>query len=395
MSLRRHLKEAWEVPRDLALRRYPPFVTGGDLPPGHVPVFVFHGLEPVAFGRKLAHLAENDYRTLSAEEYLRVLTGRDHAPERAVVLTFDDGRGSLWSVGYPLMRRFGMCGIVFLVPGRTASRSGPLPPHWGDVEAGRDAAEEVLRRDEGAGALLSWEEVEALSATGVFDFQSHTLNHARIHVSPEVDTFMTPSLRRGTASFEVPLIESDGRDLLADDVPLGTPLLHSAPRTSEVLRFHEPPDLRRACVDTVVAGGGESFFENRAWKKTLLRLFRQSARGSGTGRHETIEERDKAIRSELAVAKDLLEAHTGKPVIHLCYPWHAWGPTSRRIAEEVGYETAFCGKVTGTPITLPGGDAFAIARLGEDYVDLLPGRRRATLAAILFRKWSRRFGSPS
>ena len=26
-------------------------------------------------------------------------------PEHAVVLTFDDGRGSLWSVGQPLLRR--------------------------------------------------------------------------------------------------------------------------------------------------------------------------------------------------------------------------------------------------------------------------------------------------
>src|SRR5262249_8630160 len=47
-------REAWEVPRDALLRRYPPFVTGGALERGEVPVFVFHSLEPVSFGRKLA-----------------------------------------------------------------------------------------------------------------------------------------------------------------------------------------------------------------------------------------------------------------------------------------------------------------------------------------------------
>ena len=41
--LGRSAREAWEVPRDLLLRRYPPFVTGGDLAPGEIPVFVFHG----------------------------------------------------------------------------------------------------------------------------------------------------------------------------------------------------------------------------------------------------------------------------------------------------------------------------------------------------------------
>src|SRR5688500_1473809 len=106
----------WEVPRDLLLGRYPPFVTGGPLPQGHIPVFVFHSLEPHRFARQLTHLADNGYVTLSADEYAQNLLGGRPAPARAVVLTFDDGRGSLWSVGYPLLRRFGMRGIVFLVP---------------------------------------------------------------------------------------------------------------------------------------------------------------------------------------------------------------------------------------------------------------------------------------
>ena len=94
----------------------------------------------------------------------------------------------------------------------------------------------------------------------------------------------------------------------------------------------------------------------------------------------------------LADARRLIAEHTGKPVVHLCYPWHVSGPTARRIAAEVGYETAFCGKVPGVPVTLPGGDLRSIARIGEDYVELLPGRGRATLAEVLRRKWVRRFG---
>ena len=73
--------------------RYPPFVTGGALPRGDVPVFVFHSLEPESFERKLRHLAENGYQTLTAEEYFRLLVGAGPVPEKAVVLTFDDGAG--------------------------------------------------------------------------------------------------------------------------------------------------------------------------------------------------------------------------------------------------------------------------------------------------------------
>ena len=385
----RALAEAWEVPRDLALRRYPPFVTGGPLPRGDVPVFVFHGAEPESFGRRLAHLADNGYATLSIDEYMDALRGVRAAPERAVLLTFDDGRGSVWSVAAPLLRRHGMKAVVFLVPGRMRSRPGPAAPTWDDVEAGRVAAAEVLRREEGDGALLSWEEVEALAREGLFDFQSHTLQHARVHTGPRLAGFATPRSRRGYDAFDQPLVRARGRDLLGEEVPLGTPLFQSAPRTSEALRFLEDESVRRACVDTVAEGGGEGFFARADWPSRLKAAF---GRTSVRGRIESPEDRERAIAHELAEARRLVEARTGRPCVHLCYPWHADGPTARRLAVDAGYETAFCGKVDSVPITRPGGDPSAIARIGEDYVELLPGRGRASLAEILRRKWARRFG---
>jgi hypothetical protein len=387
-ALGRHAREAWEVPRDLLLGRYPPFVTGGPLPRGQVPVFVFHSLEPQGFERKLRYLADNGYVTLSADEYLHVLVRAGSAPERAVLLTFDDGRGSLWSVGYPLLKRYGMRGVVFLVPGRTPSRPGPLPPTWDDVREGRAPADAVLGREAADGAFLSWEEVAALAGSGVFDFQSHTLTHARVHTHAEIVDFLAPAQRHGYQAMDVPLLEVDGRDRLAGEAPLGTPLLRSAPRTAEVLRFHEDPGFRRACTDAVEQGGGEAFFRRPGWRQTLRR-----AAGSErvTGRLEAPADRARALRVELADARTAIEARTGRPVVHLCWPWHVSGPTARGLAVETGYRTAFWGKVRGTPVTEPGGDPLAVARIGEDYLELLPGRGRETLGNVMRRKWSRRF----
>jgi peptidoglycan/xylan/chitin deacetylase (PgdA/CDA1 family) len=385
------LREAWEVPRDLMRRRYPPFVTGGPLPPGDVPVFVFHSLEPGRFGAQLSHLAANGYRALGADEYLAVLEGRVPAPKRAVVLTFDDGRGSLWTVGAPLLRRHGMKGIVFLVPGRTTSRPGPRFPTWDDVEAGRATSQAVLAREQGGGSLLSWEEVEELARSGVFDFESHTQMHARVHVGPRVAGFLTPDVREGYAAFDVPLLGAGlepGRDLLPHEAALGTPLLESAPRTAEALRFYEDPGLRERCVAAVAAAGGAAFFAKRDWGRRLRKLLPQQV----AGRFESAEERERALRAELLDARGAIEARTGRPSRLLCYPWHAWGPLSRRLAAEVGYVAAFCGKVEGTPITRAGGDLLAIARIGDDYVETLPGRGRRGVATVLARKWRRRFG---
>jgi peptidoglycan/xylan/chitin deacetylase (PgdA/CDA1 family) len=386
--LARQLREMWEVPRDLALGRYPPFVTGGPLPRGHVPVFVFHSLDPRGFEPKLRYLADNGYLTLSGGEYWEVLQGTRPAPAKAVVLTFDDGRGSVYGVGAPLLRRYGMKGIVFLVPGRIASRAGPLPPTWDDVVAGRVAPEVVLDRERRDGAFLSWEEVESLAPSGVVEFHSHTLTHGRIHTSGDLAGFLHPEQRRGHAPLDVPLVfhDRDGRDLFAADADLGTPLLRSAPRTSEALRFFEDPAVRRACVEHVLGEGGEAFFRRRGWEASLRRLLPHPV----PGRLETPAEREAAIRRELAESRSLIEAHTATPAVHLCFPWHAAGPTARRLAAETGYRSAFCGKVPGTPITLPGGDPMAIARVGEDYVERLPGRGRRALATILGRKWTRR-----
>jgi peptidoglycan/xylan/chitin deacetylase (PgdA/CDA1 family) len=387
-GLGRSVLEAWEVPRDLLLARYPAFVTGGPLPRGEVPVFVFHGAEPETFARQLDHLARNGYVTLSIDDYVGVLRGTVSPPERAVLLTFDDGRGSVWSVAAPLLKRHGMRAVVFLVPGRVPSH--PPGPDWDDVAAGRAPADAALSRERGERSLLSWEEIDALARGGLVEFQSHTLLHARIHTGPALAGFVTPRTRTGYDAFDQPLIRDAERDLLGRDVALGTPLLVSAPRTSDALRFFESEESRRACVDAVAEAGGAAFFERPGWEGTLRALAR---RFPAQGRTETRDEQAAAIRRELSEARRLIEERTGQRVVHLCYPWHVAGAFARRLAEETGYETAFCGKVRGVPLTRPGGDLRRIARLGEDYVELLPGKGRASLTALVRRKWGRRFGA--
>lgn len=89
--------------RDLLRGRYPSFVYGreprqGELPP----IFTFHAtttriLEPV-----LAGLARAGYRTLTCDEYLAAVRGETAVDaSNAVMLTFDDGHSSVWSVVRP------------------------------------------------------------------------------------------------------------------------------------------------------------------------------------------------------------------------------------------------------------------------------------------------------
>lgn len=366
------LAQATEVPRDLLFGGYPGFVTGGELRRGEIPVFVFHSLDPESFGGKLGYLRDNGYVTLSAAEYVETLVRARPAPERAVLLTIDDGRASVYSVGLTLLRRFGMKAVVFLVPSRVVET--PARPIL-------DSANAAPPPNEG---FLSWNEIEILARSGLFEFESHSLSHARVHVAPEVVDFMSPEARAGYASLDVPRIRVAGRDLEVRDIPLGTPLLRSEPRLGEVRRFFENEASRRAAVEHVARAGAD-FFEDPRWRDEL-----RLTSGAIAGRVETPEEQAEAIRQELLGSKRLIEERTGRPVTQLCYPWHVSGPTAERIAREVGYQAAFCGKVAGVPITLPGGDPSHIARVGEDWVETLPGKGRLSALAVLRRKWRRR-----
>ena len=382
----RQLRDMWEVPRDLARGRYPRFVTGGDLPRGQIPVFCFHSLEPISFERKLTHLARNGYVTLSLSEYLDVLGERRPAPERGCVLTFDDGRASVRTVGWPLLRKYGMRGIVFVVPGRVPSRQGPLPGTWDDVVEGRADGQAILARERGTEAFLSWEEIGELADSGLFDVESHTQTHGRIHVEPRVEGFMTPEARLGYAPLDIPLVRDGARDLFAHELPLGTPLLASAPRLSGALRLFEDESWRARCVESVAAASAD-FFERPGWERELRRLADQQPI---RGRRESPSERDRAIHDELARPLEVIRERAGHAARAFCYPWHAVGENARALVRQTGYSAAFWGKVMDVPITPVGGDPFSIARVGEDFVERLPGDGRISLASVLRAKWRRR-----
>ena len=98
------------VPDLLALlrRHYPDFMFNKNPKSLHneIPVFTFHSVEPVSFEAKLKFLQQNGYHTLNSEEFRAAIAGERNIPEKSVLLTFDDGTATLWSVAYPLLQKY-------------------------------------------------------------------------------------------------------------------------------------------------------------------------------------------------------------------------------------------------------------------------------------------------
>ena len=390
----KNLSEIGSTALDLISLRYPPFVYGMDMR-GLIPVFCFHGVEPESFEAMLRFLGENHYRSLHADEYYDVLTGARPSPERAVVLTFDDGWGSLWSLGFPMLKKHDAKVVVFIPPGRIESH-GSVGLNLDDLEAGRCPESDVLGRDRSERPLLGWEEIAEMHESGLVDFQSHSHSHSLVYRSAKIVDFAHPRVLESWNFLELPCREPQA---LAGTKPLirpGEPLFQTATRLSDVPRLLIDPRIADAC-SACVESGGSDFFRRPSWRAELNRVAGKYLASGSEWPRESLEEQRRAIRHEVTASKTAIEEMLpGKVVRHLAYPWHEAGSIAVSESKDAGYASNFWGKVHGRYYTTAPADPFQIARVGGDFLFRLPGKGRLGLARILLRKALRRArtGSP-
>ncbi len=328
--------------------RDPAFVRGGDLEPTDIPVFTFHSLEPESFERKMRYLRDAGYRAIGMPAYLDALLGHREAPAHAksVLVTIDDGRATTWTVGYPILKRLGMRATAFLVTSAVHD-SDEVSKTIDDVGSADRAA--LVARDGSADRpFVTWGEVRAMR--DVIDIESHTHLHARIPVGPETAGIRTEAMQSGYGAFDCPFLEADGRLARGGDILLGTALPVSAPRLSG--------------------------------KPAYL---------AAQHRYETGDELREAMRFDLGEARRLIREKAEVEATTVCYPWHVFSEEAKLTAAEVGYRAAFAGKASAAPaISRAGSDVFELARVGEDYVERLPGPGRRSLLSVLREKLRRR-----
>lgn len=133
-----------------------------------LPVLTFHALDdrasviscaPHVFRQGLARLHACGYRTIPLAQAVACVRQGQRFPDRAFVLTFDDGFQTVYTQAFPLLQRYGMSATVFVTVGAT--------------ELGESAAR--LRPFEGQ-AMLSRLEMREMQQGGI-EFGAHTLTH--------------------------------------------------------------------------------------------------------------------------------------------------------------------------------------------------------------------------
>jgi biofilm PGA synthesis lipoprotein PgaB len=121
---------------------------------------------------QFAWLKENGYRVVSLDDVIAAQQGRRPLPEKAVLLTFDDGYRSVYTRVYPLLKAFGYPALVALSGGWLDAASRRTV----EYDGGRVARER----------FLSWGEIREMVASGLVEPASHTYAlHRGIAANPQ------------------------------------------------------------------------------------------------------------------------------------------------------------------------------------------------------------------
>jgi hypothetical protein len=371
---------------------YPNYVYSGRVPAqiGNIPVFIYHSIEQKNFEHDLRYLSANGYTTIGLSELVPHLRGQTPVPDKAVILTFDDARSSFWRFGYPLLQRYQMRGVLFVIAGLTEDTES-VRENLFSVWEGESSAEEIEAIDPKDETLCTWSEIRAMYASGWVEVESHSLFHQEVFVDTELVGFLGPET--SYVPFQTPATAYlSANDVGAGIVPekyFGLPLFRSAPLHSGQQAWDVPAGLRRRMKELwerVPAGVQQkgrwqrwlrSHWTERGWVKEL--------------RRQATSDVEQHITDDIARARALIEENVDPGAgDHFCLPYTVGSEISIAIMKKLGVKSCSWGVFPKHRHNTVGTDPMRISRIKHDFIWRLPGRGQKSLVRIYAEKLGRR-----
>lgn len=139
----------------------------------------------VSTHRLIAHFAwlkEHGYHPVSVDDLLAARDGIRKLPEKAILITFDDGLRSIYTRVYPVLKLFKYPAVVGLMGS------------W--LRGGRDITVKYGPRDLKPGDFLTWKQIKEMSGSGLVEFASHSYDlHRGVLGNPQGNELPAPSSR--------------------------------------------------------------------------------------------------------------------------------------------------------------------------------------------------------
>ena len=274
-------------------------------------------------------LRKKNFNPIGFMEYYRHVKYGEQLPPNPVFLNFDDGYLDNWVLAYPILKKYGFRGTIFVNPEFVDPTEKPRPT-LEDVWL-----EKLSLSDLQIHGFLSWEEMRKMEADGVMDIQSHAMTHTWYFSGSKIVDFRHPGDQYVWMDWNENLEKK--WDYLNEKETsggqrLGSPVYENG-KSLEVQRYF--PDKRLAeHLEGFVADKGVGFFENTDWRETLHQVAEEfSAKTPPADHYETDQERHSRLRWELGESKHILESQLSKKVDFLCWPGGGYDPESIAISK--------------------------------------------------------------
>ena len=160
-------------------------------------------VSPTMFVRQIDWLRNNGYHFVGVNELLADKTGRRPLPDKAVLITFDDGYRSVYDNAWPLLKMLRIPCVVAVV--------GTWEEDQGKVNFdGHD-----IPRDK----LMSWVQLRALSDSGLVEIASHSYDmHRGVAGNPQGNMQPAATTREWSAATRHYETEPNYKKRVADDL---------------------------------------------------------------------------------------------------------------------------------------------------------------------------------
>lgn len=129
--------------------------------PAGIPILEYHKIDavddaegkeynvpPAEFEKQLAYLQAEGYTTITLLDYMKARKGKLELPAKPIVLTFDDGYEDNYTNAYPILKKYGFKGTIFVISSFLGKNKN----------------------------YITWDQAREMDADGI-NIESHTVDH--------------------------------------------------------------------------------------------------------------------------------------------------------------------------------------------------------------------------
>ncbi|MGZ9585594.1 polysaccharide deacetylase family protein [Paenibacillus marinisediminis] len=98
-----------------------------------------HVLSAADFDKQMELLELNGFKVITFEEYTAFMTEGKDVPDNAVLLTFDDGYESFYTLAYPILKKYGYTATNFVMVAAVDNRTGVTKMTWDQMREMKQA----------------------------------------------------------------------------------------------------------------------------------------------------------------------------------------------------------------------------------------------------------------